>query len=160
METLETVQPDYELERGKPIPSKLHGRLQAKLIGLLYVSCGQTHTIYSELSLTLAPLYLKQVPDIALYEGVVPYTTSDEITVSELPGIAIEILSPTQGLEELTDRIERYLAAGVKSCWLVLPGIRTVSVSTKPGEYQTFDRHQKLIDSVAGIELDLNALFQ
>ena len=160
METLDAIQSDYELERGKPMPGKLHGRLQAKLIGLLYASCGQTHTIYSELSLTLAPQYARQVPDVALYEGIIPYTTTDEITVSEVPVTTIEILSPTQGLEELTDKIERYLAAGVKSCWLVLPGIRTVSVSTTPGEYQTFDRHQKLVDPATGIELELSALFQ
>ncbi|MEJ7661224.1 MAG: hypothetical protein WKG07_17250 [Hymenobacter sp.] len=85
METLEIIQSDYEIERGKPMPSKLHGRLQARLVGLLYVSCGQTHTIYSELSLNLAPNFAKQVPDIALYEGVVPYPTSDEIVVREAP---------------------------------------------------------------------------
>ena len=160
METLEAIQSDYELERGKPMPSKLHGRLQAKLVGLLYVSCGQTHTIYSELSLTLAPTFARQVPDIAIYEGVTPYPANDEITVSEAPATAIEILSPTQGLPELTDKIARYLQAGVKSCWIVLPELHSVVLSTEIGNYQAFNRHEKLVDPATGIELELSALFR
>lgn len=160
METLGAVPPEDELERGKPMPSKLPGLLQARLIGLLYVSCGQTHTIYSELSLTLAPLFAKQVPDIALYAGTTPYPATNEISVSEAPATTVEILSPTQGLAELTDKIAGYLAAGVKSCWLVLPGLRTVAVSTVPGEYRSFDHPEKLVDPATGIELELSALFQ
>ncbi len=159
MGTLETVQSDYELDRDKPMPSKLHGRLQAKLIGLLYMSYGETHTIYSELSIALPPLYAKQVPDVALYEGATTYTTADEIVVSVPPTLAIEILSPTQNLVELTDKIAGYLAAGVKSCWLVLPGIRSVAVSSQVGIYQTIDNPARLVDSATGIELELAKLF-
>ncbi len=159
METLETVQSDYELEREKPMPSKLHGRLQAKLVGLLYVGYGETHTIYSELSIALPPLYVKQVPDVALYEGATPYLTADEIVVSVPPTLAIEILSPTQNLVELTDKIAGYLTAGVKSCWLVLPGIRSVAISSQPGVYQTIDNPTKLVDPAIGIELELAKLF-
>ena len=160
MEAFEIAQSDYELERGKSMPSKLHGRLQAKLIGLLYISYGQTHTIYSELSVALPPLYAKQVPDIALYSGVATYAAVDEIVVSEPPLTTIEILSPTQSLAELTNKIEGYLAAGVKSCWLVLPELRSVSVSTQLGSYQTFDNPAKLVDPATGVELELSALFQ
>lgn len=126
---------------------------------MLYVSCGQTHTIYSELSLTLAPSFAKQVPDIALYEGVVPYPASDEITVSEVPTLVIEILSPTQALVELTDKVENYLQAGVKSCWLVLPTFGSIAISTQSGEYHTVDRHERLVDPATGIELELTSLF-
>lgn len=159
METLDIAQSEYEAERGKPMPSKLHGRLQAKLTGLLYVCCGQTHTIYSELSLSLPPAFIKQVPDVAVYEGLTPYSVADEITVSTPPLLAIEILSPTQSLTELTDKIEGYLVTGIKSCWLVLPGIRSVAVSTQPGVYHTFDYPAKLVDPATGIEVELAQLF-
>ncbi|MGI4871939.1 MAG: Uma2 family endonuclease [Janthinobacterium lividum] len=159
METLDAIKSEYELERGKPMPSKIHGRLQAKLVGLLYVSCGRTHTIYSELSITLAPHYARQVPDVAIYDGLMPYPAVDEISMSEVPLIAVEILSPTQALTELTDKIGGYLAAGVKSCWLLLPGLRSVAISTVPGVYQTFDYPDTLRDPATGIELELAALF-
>ena len=159
METLESVQSDYELARGKPMPSKLHGRLQARLIGLLYVGYGQTHTIYSELSITLAPLFAKQVPDVAVYVGATPYALTDEITVQEPPALAIEIVSPTQALSEITNKVDGYLLAGVKSCWIVLPELRSVALSTQPGSYQTFDRHETLRDPTIGIELELAPLF-
>ena len=159
METLDSIKSDYELERGKPMPSRIHGRLQAKLIGLLYVSCGKTHTIYSELSITLAPLFAKQVPDVAIYEGLTPYPVTDDISVSEAPLIAVEILSPTQGMDELTDKIKGYLKDGVKSCWLILPGLRSIAISATPGVYQTFDYLETLRDPITGIELDLSALF-
>jgi len=160
MEALEIVLSDYEIERGKPMPSKNHGRLQAKLIGLLYVSCGQTHTIYSELSLTLSPLFAKLVPDVALYQGVTAYSTSDEITMVEPPATAIEILSPSQSLTELSIKAEQYLQADVKSCWIVVPEFCIVVVSTKPGSYQTFERHETLTDPATGIELNLEQLFK
>jgi len=159
METLEAIKSDYELEREKPTPSKLHGRLQARLIGLLYVSCGQTHTIYSELSIALAPLFAKQVPDIAVYEGLVPYSLADEITVKVPPMLAVEIVSPTQALSEITDKVEGYLSAGVKSCWIVLPELRSVVLSTQVGHYQTFDNPATLRDATTGIELELAQLF-
>ncbi|RZK23267.1 MAG: Uma2 family endonuclease [Hymenobacter sp.] len=159
VEPLETVQSDYELERGKHMPSKLPGRLQAKLIGLLYMQYGETHTIYSELSIALPPLYAKQVPDVALYEGATPYATTDEIVVSVPPTLAIEILSPTQNLVELTDKIAGYLTAGVKSCWLVLPGIRSVAISSQIGVYQKIDNSAKPVDASIGVELELAELF-
>ncbi|RZJ62126.1 MAG: Uma2 family endonuclease [Hymenobacter sp.] len=159
MGTLEAIKSAYELERGKPMPSKLHGRIQARLIGLLYVSYGQTHTIYSELSITLAPLFAKQVPDIAVYEGLAAYSQADEITVKVSPTLAVEIVSPTQALSEMTGKIEGYLAAGIKSCWIVLPELRSVALSTKAGYHQTFDSSATLRDPVTGIELELAKLF-
>ena len=43
----------YELERGKPIPSKLHGYVQSKLISNLDKLYGDKYSLFSELSLQL-----------------------------------------------------------------------------------------------------------
>ncbi len=136
METLETIRSEYEIERGKPMPSRNHAALQSNLIYYLRLRYNQTHTILSELSLKLNQDEQKTVPDVTIYARPPYYSTADQITVAEVPDTTIEILSPTQGLAELTDKVEYYLAAGVKSCWIVLPGFRSVSMEvSEPGAY-------------------------
>ena len=159
METLDFVQSDYELERGKPMPSWNHALLQSNLIFLLRLRYNQTHTFLSELSLRWEQADQKTVPDVTIYARPPHYLAADQITVSEVPDTTIEILSPTQGLAELTDKVEYYLTAGVKSCWIVLPGFRSVVVSTELGVYQTFDQRETLHDPATGIELELAPLF-
>lgn len=159
METLEAVQSDYELERGKPMPSWNHGLIQARIIFELNLRYRQTHTILSELSLRLDPTDQKMVPDVTIYNEPPHLLANDQITVHKVPFTTIEILSPTQSLAELTDKAEHFLTLGVKSCWLVLPGMRSVSISTQPGSYQTFDNPAKLVDPTTGIELELTSLF-
>lgn len=159
METLESIKSDYELERGKPMPSWNHSVIQSNLIYFLRVRYNQTHSFLSELSLGLSDAEQKMVPDVSIYPKTAHYLTTDQITVTESPETVIEILSPTQNVAELTDKAERYLALGVKSCWIIVPGLCNASVSSVPGVYQTFDRHETLHDSATGIELDLSALF-
>ena len=59
---------DYELERGKPMPSTLHSLVQGNIVYLLKSSY-KNYLVLPELSLTSAdgkPL----VPDIAIYTQV------------------------------------------------------------------------------------------
>ena len=109
--------------------------------------------------LNISVLGDKLVPDLAIFIGQDNYLVHDKQLVTDLPVTAVEILSPSQSVEELTDKIERYLTAGIKSCWLVLSGLRSIAVSFEKGVYQTFDRHETLRDPVTGIELELAPLF-
>lgn len=49
------------------------------------------------------------------------------------PLLAVEILSPSNTHQEVTDKVRDYLAAGVKAVWVVDPDDRTVKVA-KPGQ--------------------------
>nr|GFC88458.1 hypothetical protein [Tanacetum cinerariifolium] len=128
MEALETTLSSYELERGKPMPSFNHGFVQANLITELNIRLRKTHTITSETNLKLTDQ--KTVPDLTVFEKRQPNMQRDILWTQEIPLTTIEILSPKQDLDSLLDKAELFLAAGVKSCWVVIPAVGTIAVFT------------------------------
>ena len=45
-----------------------------------------------------------------------------------MPKLAVEIPSPTQGFQEIADKLDLYFANGVESVWVVQPGMQTVAI--------------------------------
>jgi Uma2 family endonuclease len=154
--TLEVSQ--YELERGKPMPSKLHGYVQLKIGTLLDMAYGEVYTLFSELNLDLSQW--ESVPDLSIYPKMEIDFSQDEVRVTTPPLCAIEILSPTQSLQELIDKARKYFSYGVGSCWLVIPGLKNIYVFSSPTAYRMFQDDQTLSDAVLGIELDLSKVFR
>jgi Uma2 family endonuclease len=148
----------YELERGKPMPSKLHGYVQANLIAALASSYPERFTLFSELKLGFGEW--ESVPDISIYHKMEIDFSLDEVRMTQPPLCAIEILSPTQSLQELIDKARKYFSNGVKSCWLVIPGLRNVYVFSGPTAYEIFRDDEVLVDSALGVELELSRVFR
>lgn len=148
----------YELERGKPMPSKLHGYVQTKLITALDTRYGEQYTLFSELSLDLSDW--ESVPDISIYPKMEIDFSEDQVRMKEPPLCAIEILSPSQGFQEMIDKAKNYFGHGVKSCWLVIPTVKNVYVFSSATAYQIFLADQTLTDGVLGIELELAKVFR
>jgi len=115
---------DYEKERGKPMPSKLHSVVQTNLT--IALSGHPSYTVLSELTLELDGREL--TPDLSVYERLDVDFTEDELRMTEPPLLTVEIASPTQGIQELIDKIRFLLGAGVQSSWLVQPQLRTITV--------------------------------
>ncbi|AMR26296.1 hypothetical protein A0257_03755 [Hymenobacter psoromatis] len=157
METLEIVKSDYELERGKPMPTLNHAFLQQGI--LLRIAFNYQGKFFALPELNLLIGGEKLVPDLALYAGTPRFLEHDEQFATQLPLTAVEIISPSQSIVELTAKAERYLQAGIKSCWIVLPEFKSIVLSTQVGDYQSFDRHKTLVDPATGIELELAPLF-
>jgi len=157
MEALETVTSDYELERGKPMPSFNHGFVQANLVTELNIRLRKTHTVTSETNLKLADQ--KTVPDLTVFEKRQPNMQRDVLWVQDTPLTTIEILSPKQDLDTLLEKAELFLAAGVKSCWIVIPAVGTIAVFTGPTTYRSFANGGAVIDEVLGVEIPLAEIF-
>ena len=145
----------YELERGKPMPSYNHGKIQARLIVALARYADRYDTL-SELSLSLTGEHFP--PVITLYPNQPTDWHHDQIRVEKAPVLAVEILSPTQGFNSLVPKLDAYFAHGVKSCWIIQPGLKTLTVFHSPHESATYDRGMVRDDAV-GVEVDLDALF-
>ncbi|MCU0443337.1 MAG: Uma2 family endonuclease [Microscillaceae bacterium] len=156
MKISETTQ--YELERHKPIPSKLHSITQTNLLVLITIKYSETYRPFSELSLRLDGW--DSVPDIALYLKTEIDFNHDEIQMTEPPLCAIEILSPTQSLQELVYKAEKYFQVGVKSCWLVIPSLKNVYVFADRENYQMYKFGEQLLDEKLNIQLALNEVFK
>lgn len=158
METLVTIPSDYELERGKPMPSKLHGFTQSKLNHQLHLQSADRYDVFTELSLLLEDW--SSVPDIALFPRTEIDYLHDEVTVEEPPLLVVEIMSPSQGFSELVAKAEKYFEAGVKSCWLAIPNVRNVYVFSSPTDYVIFRDHEDLRDGVLNILIPLREVFR
>ncbi len=156
METLETTLFDYELERGKPRPSLNHSLSQANLVFELKSRLRHSHTVATELNLELEGK--KLVPDLVVFSKLTPDMQHDVLWVQAIPLTTIEILSPKQDLDSLLEKARLFLAAGVKSCWIVLPAVGTVAVFTGPSTYQSF-ASGPVQDATLGIEIPLADIF-
>ena len=78
--------------------------------------------------------------------------------MEELPVAAIEIVSPMQVLQKVVEKIDVYIAAGIPSCWMVVPYPTTVTVYNANAEKFFIDGN--IIDPVLGIELPMAQIFQ
>ena len=109
METLEVTEQlsDYELERGKPMPSKNHGLVQGNMTIALGIKYRKEYSFLTELTLEFGEK--NYVPDICIYPKQTYDGRNDEIRVTAPPLTAIEILSPKQGSEEIMKKLTRIL---------------------------------------------------
>jgi Uma2 family endonuclease len=127
---------DYEIERQKPMPSKLHSIVQGNLYFEFRMKYRDKYKAYPELTLDLSGK--NPVPDLCLLEAEPTDYAHDEIKVATLPLLVVEILSPRQSIEDIKDKISNiYNPAGVKSIWLVIPPLKTVSLVLPDGEFHT-----------------------
>jgi Uma2 family endonuclease len=158
MET--TTISQYELERGKPMPSKNHAIIQSRLIIAFAQLAGDRYTILSEITIDLPAGGV--VPDIALYPPTPYEAFNDEVEMTTPPLCAIEIISPSQSNQQFIKKAENYFKAGTRSCWIVDPVFRQIHVFDSAEHYQTFQagREELLIDSVMDIRLSLTDLFK
>ena len=139
------------------MPGFNHGLVQANLVFELKSHLRETHTITSETNLKLDGQ--KTVPDLTVFAKRTPDMQHDVIWTQEVPLTTIEVLSPKQDLDSLLEKARAFLAAGVRSCWIVLPAVGTVAVFTGPTTYRSFANEGAVIDAVLGVEIRLMDIF-
>ena len=157
METTD-IHSAYERERGKPMPSKNHNRIQHRLNVELAKRYDQQYDFLPEQDLELATG--RAVPDLAIYPNLTYDWMNDTIRMTDPPLTTIEILSPEQALTDLTDKIQAvYFPAGVKSCWVVIPPLQTVYILAPNQPIATFTVGI-ITDPATGISLNIEDIFQ
>ena len=151
MDTQETIS-DYERERGKPMPSKLHSVAQKELILALH-EFEPPYTVFSELTLQIGDREV--TPDLSIYEAQEIDFWHDEVRLKEPPLLTVEIASPTQGIQHLIDEAHFLLDHGVESYWLVQPQLRTITVYSGEMDSKTYSE-----GTVADPNLDLEVTIE
>ena len=119
---------------------------------------GEEYDVFPELELELSTGKCK--PDICVYPKM-PYDwLNDVIYFKKPPVLAIEVLSPKQGLSDITDKVTKiYFPAGVETVWIVVPGLQLIQVMTSDGKRLT-STEGVLIDPITNIELDTSYIFR
>jgi hypothetical protein len=62
-------------------------------------------------------------------------------------------------VQELVDKVQRYLAVGVQSAWLVEPVFKLIAVYTPGTEPQIFTQGE-VTDPATGIRVDIEEIFR
>lgn len=143
-----------EWQEEYPVPSYNHGYIQTNLAVAL-------HKLQKYSIVTAVTIEIKgkpYIPDILVYPKRPLDLVHDMIQMTEMPLLAIEILSPTQGVKEMADKFEIYFQAGIQSCWLVVPFIASVTVYAQLTQSKTFTE-QQLIDNKLDIHLSIAEIF-
>ncbi|WP_435354094.1 Uma2 family endonuclease [Emticicia sp. SJ17W-69] len=151
------VEAEYLLDRGKPVPSKNHSRLESRLSFLMTRDYENTYDTFVELSLELSTG--KATPDLCLFKPEPSDWLEDEIRVKNTPLGVIEIVSPKQSTQDLVDKLDTYFGAGVQSCWIVIPTFKMINIFHAKHEYKTYMTGE-LFDEKLGIRLNLEEVFK
>ena len=136
-------------------PSYSYAAMAAMLITEIHQ--GRTFRAFSELTLVIDET--DYIPDISVYRWRrVDYLQGDFVRMTELPLLAIEILSPTQRALELYEKVQQvYLPAGIESVWIVQPLAHTVAVLTAD---KVTLCHEGILEDSTGITVDLSVIFE
>ena len=140
---------DGEL-KDKGVTGHRHGLIQ----GLLFewfrsrrkewgISCSvETHTRVSSTRFRL--------PDVV----VIRRGTAPEHTITNAPILAIEVLSPSDRLSDLSARAQDLTEMGTADVWLIDPEQRSASVWAQNGWIETRERQLRSSSSEAFVDLD------
>ena len=149
------LEEDYEQERGKPMPSLNHGVVQAKLSFALISACQDRYLVGSEIALATEP---PLTPDLIVSSGRQLDWLHDEIRVAEAPLTAIEIVSPSQSINDFIPRIENYFRFGVQSVWLAHPPLKQVIIFAPDMDPKVISQGE-VVDPTLGVKVALNEIF-
>jgi Uma2 family endonuclease len=135
-----------------------HSDLKTRLGFLLMMAYRHEYSIMTELDFEFASGRTR--PDLAIMPKHKPNWLVDQIRVQTVPITTIEILSPEQTLHSLTERIyQKHFPAGVKTVWLVVPTVQTISILLPDSTQLNFSQGL-LTDPVTNLQLTLSDVFE
>jgi len=98
------------------------------------------------------------IPDVCVYPKRKINRLHDIVKMTEMPLLAVEILSPTQGTLELIDKFRIYFESGIQSCWLIDPLQGSVMVFSEPEKAVTFTAGD-IVDEILDIRVPIKDIF-
>ena len=104
--------------------------------------------VYPEQRVQVSPTRFR-IPDVCVYVGEAP----KEQIFRTPPFICIEVLSPEDRTSRFQQRIDDYLAFGVRYVWVIDPATRRAWVHTKDGAQESKDRVLKTENPVLTVPL-------
>ena len=100
--------------------------------------------------------------DVAYFSAETVAQQTDATTMLQgAPVLAVEILSPSDKHEEITEKVDVYLNSGVKLVWIVDPHFKTVTIHRNDSAPQLFNIEQQISGEpfILGLPFAVNELF-
>ena len=165
-EFLESDLEGFEYFEGELIPmpptSGVHGDITTNLVLSLgpYVYEKKLGRIYtSDTGFQIGDRML--IPDVAfISDSRLPEERETAFSIS--PDIAIEVVSRTDSLSKIVQKVHAYLEAGTRLVWVIEPIGKTVTVYRSETDIQTLTRNDTLTgeDVVEGFSCPVIQLFE
>lgn len=117
-----------------------------------------------EILFNLAPLNCQRRPDVAFVSRNrwTPGQSSTQTPAwNVVPNLAVEIVSPSNSMNEVRGKVHEYFAAGVEAVWVVLPEYDEVHVYDAPRSNRMLALEDELTGDpvIPGFRLPLAELF-
>ncbi len=157
----------YEIVNGQPeekeTPGGKHGVISANLIGELrnYSKTARRGLACSETNFKIGRN--ERIPDVAFVIAErVPPDGMPEGVVDFPPDLAVEIISPNDVHDKISEKVLEYLEAGVRQVWLVSPKLRSITIFRSPADAQVFTEDDELVseDLLPGFRCSLKEIFR
>ena len=138
-------------EKPMTIRNRTHSSIMARVTQFLNNWCDRQPEPRGRVLCGEAGVRLRRDPettvgiDVVYVSAEVMAGQSDETTLIDgIPVLAVEILSPSNTVEEIDEKLDSYRAAGVPLVWVIDPHDRTVAIY-RPGSAPEFvNEHQEL----------------
>jgi len=157
----------YELNGGEVItmtePMPRHNWVRDNVAALLrdFVHPRRLGRVFIETGYQLTAETVR-IPDVSFAPAERMREIDLDKRIKGAPALAIEVVSPTDLAEELTQKVNQYLIAGAKAVWVFYPKTREVQVFRPDGT--SFIRREpgslEEPDLFPGFSLDLKTVFE
>ena len=157
---------DYEYINGKLekkiMPNAKHSGVATRFVIKLgiYLEQNNIGRVYSEAHFQIGED--KRIPDVAFVSAEkIPVEGEPQKFWEFAPDLAIEVVSPTDFYQDVTEKIEDYFAAGVKQVWILNPEIEKLSVYLSPTEVKIYSKNEilKTEEVLPDFQLKLSDIF-
>ena len=156
----------YELNEGEVVtmtePRPRHNLVRDNIAAALRDFTHPRHlgTIFLETGYQLSAETVR-IPDVSFVLADRMREIDLDSRIHGAPALAIEVVSPTDLAEDLTQKVKQHLAAGSKAVWVFYPKTREVQVFRADGTSFFGHEHETLEDPelLPGFSLDLKSVF-
>jgi Uma2 family endonuclease len=123
----------YELHHGEvvtmPLPKSGHQKIQDRLRMLLKTILGEGYAVRVEMAFRPTPEHEVWVADVGCVSVDRDDATAADDYLAGAPDLVIEVLSPSNTVEEINDKMLICMSNGCNSFWIVDPKHQVVSVT-------------------------------
>lgn len=167
MDAILDPEKSYEVVNGrleeKEMAGGTHGAISANIILALgiYLKTNRQGKVLTEVNFKIGEN--ERIPDVAvLLADRIPSSGVPEGVVGIPPDIAIEVISPNDIHDRVSEKLLEYLEAGVKQVWLVSQKLRSITIWRSPTEAEVFagDRELTTEDLLPGFRCSLKDIFE
>jgi Uma2 family endonuclease len=99
------------------------------------------------------------IPDLCVYPLRQLIKSDDILKMTEMPLIAIEVLSFRQFPSTLIEKFKAYFALGIQSCWLIDPLTQSVHVYSAIDQWKTFGIDDELVVDEFEVRFPVSEVF-